>query len=76
MPKWSRIRLTTQQTLIQSLGQKASLKKEMATGSSSSVWKSHGKRSLLGYSEWSHKRVRHNLAKKQLQNELWNPARG
>ena len=28
-------------------------------------WKSHGQRSLVGYSPWSGKRVRHNLATKQ-----------
>ena len=29
--------------------------------------KSHGQRSLVGYSPWGHKRVRHNLAIKQQQ---------
>ena len=29
--------------------------------------KSHGRRSLVGYSPWSHKRVRHNLVTKQQQ---------
>ena len=31
--------------------------------------KSHGQRSLLGYSPWSHKRVRHNLATNQQQSK-------
>ena len=29
--------------------------------------KSHGQRSLVGYSPWRHRRVRHNLATKQQQ---------
>ena len=32
--------------------------------------KSYGQTSLAGYSPWSHKRVRHNLATKQKQLEL------
>ena len=30
-------------------------------------WKSHGQRSLVGYSPWCHKRVRHDLGTKQQQ---------
>jgi len=36
--------------------------------------KSHGQRTLAGYSPWGHKRVRHNLATKQQQHyvlDLW-----
>ena len=31
---------------------------------------SHGQRSLVGYSPWGHKRVRHDLVTKQQQNHL------
>ena len=37
----------------------------MATHSSILAWKTHGQRSLLGYSPWGHKRVGHDLATKQ-----------
>ena len=43
------------ETRVQSLGQKDPLKKEMATHSSILAWKSHGWRSLAGYSPWGHK---------------------
>ena len=33
--------------------------------------KSHGQWSLAGYSPWSHKRVRHNLAAKQQQQQIY-----
>ena len=33
--------------------------------------KSHGQRSLVGYSPWSHKIVRHNLATKQQLSRVW-----
>ena len=33
--------------------------------------KSHGKRSLVGYSPWGHKRIRHSLATKQWRRILW-----
>ena len=45
-------------------GQEVPLEKEMATHS---VWKSHGQRSLVGYSLCGHKRVRHSLVTKQQQ---------
>ena len=32
--------------------------------------KSHGQRSLVGYSPWGHKRVRHDLATKQQQESI------
>ena len=34
----------------------------MATHSTILAWKSHGQRSLVSYSLWAHKTVRHNLA--------------
>ena len=44
-----------QETQVRSLGQEDPLEKEMATHSSMLVWKSHGQRSLEGYSPWGHK---------------------
>ena len=51
-----------QETQVQSLGWEAPLEKEMATYSSILAGKSHGQRSLVGYSPWGHKRVRHDFA--------------
>ena len=48
-----------------SLGQEDPLEKGMATHSSILAPKSHGQRSLVGYSLWGHKN-RHDLATKQL----------
>ena len=55
------------ETQVQSVGQENPLEKEMATHSSILLGKSHGQRSLAGYSLWSCKRVRHNLVTKQQQ---------
>ena len=44
---------------VQSLGQEDLLEKEMITQSSILAWKSHGHRSLAGYSPWG-SRVGHN----------------
>ena len=44
-----------QKTWVRSLGQEDPLEKEMATHSSILVWKSHGQRSLAGYSPWGHR---------------------
>ena len=33
--------------------------------------KPHGQRSLVGYSPWSHKKIRYNLATKQQQNNIY-----
>ena len=43
-----------QETQVQSLGQEDTLEKEMATHSSI-LGKSHGQRSLAGYTPWGHK---------------------
>ena len=59
-----------QETWVQSLVWKDPLEKEMATGEGNPVFlpgKSHGKRSLTGYSPWCCKRVGPNLATKQQQ---------
>ena len=42
---------TTRETWVRSLGQEDPLEKEMATHS----WKTHGWRSLVGYSPWGRK---------------------
>ena len=46
---------TMQETRFQSLGGEDALEKDMATHSSILAWKSHGQRSLVGYSPWGHK---------------------
>jgi len=45
---------------VPSLSWKDPLEKGMATHSSTLAWKSHGQRSLVGYSLWGQKRVGHN----------------
>ena len=40
---------------IQSLGWEDLLEREMATHSSILAWKTHGQRSLVGYSPWGHR---------------------
>ena len=45
-----------QETWAQSLGQE-DLEKEMATHGSILTWKSHGQRSLVGYSPWGHREL-------------------
>ena len=42
-------------TRVSSLGQEDPLEKEMATHSSILAGKSHGRRSVVGYSPWGHK---------------------
>ena len=44
-----------QETQAQSLDQEDPLEKEMATHSGIPDWKSHGQRSLAGYSPWGHR---------------------
>ena len=55
---------------FQLLGREDPLKKEMATHSSILAGKSHGQRSLVGYSPWGHRRAGHDLASKQQQSEV------
>ena len=55
----------TQEIRVQSLGWEDPLQKEMATYSSISCGKFHGQRSLVGYSQWDCKKVRHHLVTKQ-----------
>ena len=56
-----------QETQVQSLGWEDPLERGMATHSVFLPGKSHGQRSLVGYSPWGRKRVRHNLATQQQQ---------
>ena len=56
-----------QETQVQSLGWEDPLVRGMATHSIFLPGKSHGQRSLVGYSPWGRKRVRHNLATQQQQ---------
>ena len=48
-------------------GSGRSLEKEMASFPAFLPGKSRGQRSLVGYSPWSHKRMRYNLVTKQQQ---------
>ena len=41
-----------QETWVRSPGREDPLEKEMATHSSTLVWRIHGRRSLVGYSPW------------------------
>ena len=50
--------LPMQETRVQSLGGEDPLEKEMAVHSSIQPGKSHGQRSLVGYSPWGHKKSR------------------
>ena len=51
-----------QETQVQSLGWEDPLEKGMATHSSICAWKIPWTESLVGYSPWGHKKIRHNLA--------------
>ena len=46
-----------QETWVQSLGQEDLLEKGMLTPSSILAWKTHGQRSLMGYSPHGHKEL-------------------
>ena len=46
-----------QETWVRSLGWEVPLEKEMATHSSTLAGKSHGQRSLVGYSPWGRKEL-------------------
>ena len=49
--------LALQETQVRSLDPEDHLKKEKATHSSILAWKSHGQRSVVGYSPWGHKEL-------------------
>ena len=74
-----------QEMQVQPLGQEDPLEKDMATLYSfffffptlySCLGKSHGQRRLAGYNPWSRKRMRHNLATKQQQQQQSKRANG
>ena len=48
----------TKETWVRSLGWEDPLGKAMATHSCILAWRSHGQRSLAGYSSWGHKEAR------------------
>ena len=48
---------TMPETWVRSLGREDPLEKEVAAHSSTIAWKSHGQRSLVGYSSWGHKEL-------------------
>ena len=48
---------TVRETRVRSLGWEDPLEKEMATHSSTTAWKTHGQRSLVGYSPWGCKEL-------------------
>ena len=53
--RYSRTHLLMQETWVPSQDQEDPLEKEIATCSSILAWRTHGQRSLVGYSPWSHK---------------------
>jgi len=55
---------------VPSLGREGPVEKEMASLSSILAWESHEQRSLAGYSPWHLKRVGHDLATKQPQQQI------
>ena len=54
----------TQEIWVRSLGWEDPWKRKWQPTSVLLLGKSHGQRSLMGYSPWDHKRVRHNLVTK------------
>ena len=61
----AQLRLPVQEMWVASLSQEDALEKEMAARSSILAWEIPWTESLVGYSPWGHKRVRHGLATKQ-----------
>ena len=55
--QWYRIRLSTQEARVQSVGQEVPLEKKWQPTPVFLPEKSHGQRSLVGYSPWGCKRV-------------------
>ena len=66
-----------QETLVQYLSWEDALEKEMATHSSILAGKSHGQRSLAGFSLWSHNEFSsvHSLSRIRLSATPWTAAR-
>ena len=62
-----------QEMWVWSLGQEDPLEKEMAMHFTILAWKSDGQRRQVGYSQWGHKTVRHDLVSKEqlgIQNDI------
>ena len=55
LAQWQRLHLPAQETWVLSPGREDPLEKGMATHSSVLALKTHGQRSLVGYSPWGHK---------------------
>ena len=55
--QWYRIRLSMQEARVQSVGQEVPLEKKWQPTPVFLPEKSHGQRSLVGYSPWGRKRV-------------------
>ena len=62
-----------QETLVQSLGQEDPWRRKWQPTAVFLPGKSHGQRSLAGYSPWGHERVGHNLATKYTQQSHMVP---
>ena len=65
--QWSRIRLQCRRCGFEPWVRKIPWRRKWQPTLGFSSGKSHGQRSLAGYSPWGHERVRHNLATKQQQ---------
>ena len=63
--QWQRIHLPMQETWGRSLGWEDPQEERRQPTPVSLPGKSHGQRSLVGYSPWGHKRIRHDRATKQ-----------
>ena len=73
IPWWvsgKKIYLLIQEMQVQSFGQEDSLGRKWQSTRHPFLGKSHGQRTLIGYSPWGPKRVRHNWAAKQQQSGL------
>ena len=68
MAQWSRICVPVQETRVRSWGGKIPWRRKWQSILVFLPGKSHGQRSLLGFSPWGHKRIGHYLATKQQQH--------
>ena len=58
-----------QETQVQSLGREDPLEQKIVTKYSILAWKSHGQRSLVGYSPWGHEEL-------DMTEHAWTPRAG
>ena len=68
--QWQRIQLPVQEPQVRSLGQEDPLEKEMQPTPVFLPGKSHGQRTLAGYSLWGSRKVRDDLATIQQQRSI------